>query len=56
MTIITKRQRTRLYIYKKQKNCKTVIYKIPTLCKKQDNFRYAFIYKNIDTLHYAIFH
>ena len=31
------------------------IKKIKKLCKKQDNFRYIFIYKKQDTLRYAIF-
>ena len=36
----------RLYIYTKSQ----------TIRKKQDNFRYAFIYKQLDTLRYTIFH
>ena len=36
--------------------CDALIYKELTLRKKQDNFRYVFIYKNSDTLRYAIFH
>ena len=30
--------------------------KIQALFKKHDNFQYVFIYKNPDTLRYAIFH
>ena len=30
--------------------------KNPDPSKKQDNFRYVFIYKNPNTLRYAIFH
>ena len=30
--------------------------KCKTLCKKHDNFRYGFIYKNQDTLIYTTFH
>ena len=30
--------------------------KTQTLRKKQDNLRYVFMFKNPDTLHYAIFH
>ena len=48
---------TFLYINKKQNNPETLLYtKSRTLRKKQDNFRYVFIYKNPDTLSYAIFH
>ena len=50
MTPISKRQRDCFYIYKKQENCETFLYKkIHTLFKKQDSFRYDFIYKNPDT-------
>ena len=45
-----------IYIYK-QKNCETFIYtKSLTFRKKQVNFRYIFIHKSHDTLHYAILH
>ena len=45
-----------IYIYK-AKNGETFLYtKIQTLCKKQDNLRYVFIYKNLDTFRYASFH
>ena len=55
MTAISKRQRARFYIYKKQKNCKMFLYtKSPTIFKNQDNSRYVFIYKKEDTLRYAI--
>ena len=58
MTIISKIQRARLYIYSKGKeNCETFLCtKSQTLCKKQDNLRHVFIYKNPDTLRYAVFH
>ena len=55
ITAIIKRQRACLYIYKKQKNAKPFYTKSQTLFKKQDNFRHVFIYKNPDTLRYAIF-
>ena len=56
MTTNSKRQRERLYIYKNGKKCETFLYsKSQTLCKKRDNFCYVFIYKNPDTLCYAIF-
>ena len=39
------------------KKLKTFSYtKSKKLCKNQDNLRYVFIYKNPDTLRYAIFH
>ena len=57
MTAIRETQRARFYIYKREKNCETFLYtKSQTLCKKQDNLRYVFIYKKPDTLPYAIFH
>ena len=57
MTAISEIQRTRFDIYKRAKKCKTFLYKkCQTLCKKQDNSRYVFIYKKQDTLRYAIFH
>ena len=57
MTTISERRRACLDIYKMQKKCETFLYtKIQALCKKQDNLPYVFIYKNPDTLHYAIFH
>ena len=46
-----------VFIYpRNQKNRNVIIYKKPTLFKKQDNFRYVFIYKKLVTLSYAIFH
>ena len=51
-----KRACTFLFI-QKAKNWETFLYKkSKTLCKKQDNFYYVFIYKKQDTLSYAIFH
>ena len=45
------------YIYtKRENNCARFLYKSQTLFKKQDNFRYVFIYKKQDTLRDAIFH
>ena len=41
MTAISKRQHACSYIKKSEKTAKRYIYKIPTLCKKQDNFRYV---------------
>ena len=49
MTAIIERQRERLYT-QKAKNCEIFLYtKSQTLFKKLDNFRYVFIYKNLDT-------
>ena len=58
MTAISERQRARFYIYiqKSKTIAKRFYAKSQTLRKKQDNFRYVFIYKNQDTLCYAIFH
>ena len=42
MTTISEIQRTRFYIYQKQKNVKCFNTKSQTLCKKQDNLRYIF--------------
>ena len=56
MTAISERQSARFYICKNPKKCETFLYAKPqTFCKKQDNFRYVFIYKKQDTLRYAIF-
>ena len=45
------------YIYIKQKNCVMFLYtKGQTICKKQDNWRYVFIHRELDSLRYAIFH
>ena len=46
-----------LYI-QKAKHCETFIYKYkkPDTFEKQDNLRYIFIYKNQDTLRYAVLH
>ena len=56
MTTIIERQRTRLYT-QKEKNCETFLSKkSQTVFKKQDNFRYVFIYKKRYTLRYWIFH
>ena len=46
-------------INKKHETLRYVTFKYTksqTLSKKQDHFRYVFIYKNLDTLRYAIFH
>ena len=57
MTDIRKRQHARFYIYRKQKNFKRfILKKTRHFSKKQDNFRYVFIYKKHDTLRYGIFH
>ena len=57
ITAIIKRQRAHFNIYKNQKKFRNVSYKkSQTLCKKQENFRYVFIYKNQDTLYSTIFH
>ena len=58
MTLISERQRARLYINKKQKNIRNIyIYtKTQTLFRKQDNLRYVFIHNNPKTLGYAIYH
>ena len=49
LTILYKKHDTLHYV--------TFLYtKIQTLSKKQDNLRSVFIYKNTDTLRYAIFH
>ena len=57
MNVISERQRAHLYIYKKQKNYEKFLYtKSLTLCNKQDNYCYVFIYKKQDNLRYAIFH
>ena len=46
-----------IYIHKKENPPETFWYtKIQTFLKKQDNLRYVFIYKNLKTLRYAIFH
>ena len=52
------RKTTCTFIYiQKAKKCETFIHtKSQILCKKQDNFHYAFIYKKTDTLRYVIFH
>ena len=47
------------FIHKKHDTlyyCTFLYKKIQTLRKKQDNLRYVFMFKNLDTLHYAIFH
>ena len=58
MITISKRQCPCSYIYKKQKIAKSLyIYaKKQTPFKKQDNLRYVFIYKKLDTFRHAIFH
>ena len=54
-SVHTKKERRRYT--KSSKNCETCIYKnIQTLRKNQENFHYIVIYKNPDTLFYAIFH
>ena len=55
MTPISKRQRARLNIYKKQKKIKHLyIYrKSETLCKKHDNLRYIIIHKKPYNLRYV---
>ena len=58
MTPIGERQRAR-FIYTKSKKIAKCLYiytKSQTLCKKQDNLRNFFIYKNPDTLRYPISH
>ena len=57
ITAISKIQNARFYISKNEKQFETFLYtKSQTLCKKKDNSHYIFICKNIDILHYAIFH
>ena len=54
-SVHTKKERRRYT--KSSKKCETCIYKnIQTLRKNQENFHYIVIYKNPDTLFYAIFH
>ena len=56
MTAISRKQRARFYMYKKQKNYRMFLYtKRHTLCQKQDNYRCVFMYKKQDTLRYAVF-
>ena len=45
-----------LFIYTKRKLEKHFYTRCQTLVKKQDNYRYFFIYKKQDTLRYTIFH
>ena len=54
MTNICKRQRSRLYIYTKRKNCKTFIYKNPDTLQKARQFALRFIWK-IQTLNVTQF-
>ena len=57
MTPIIERQRARLNIYIKQKNCETIyIYKNQDTLQKQDNLPYVFIQNKSYTLRYAIFY
>ena len=55
MTAISERQRSCVYIYKKQNNAKLLYKKRHTFFKKQDNVRYVYLYKKQDTLLYAVF-
>ena len=49
--------RSSLQYIQKEKQSETFLYtKRPTLFKKHDNLRNVFIYKNPDTLRYAVFH
>ena len=56
MTAISRKQRARFYMYKKQKKYRMFLYtKRHTLYQKQDNSRCVFMYKKQDTLRYAVF-
>ena len=56
MNTIHERQRSRFYIYKKEKFAKLLyIYKNPEIIQNQNHFRRVCIYKNSDTLRNAIF-
>ena len=56
MTAISERLCARFYMYKEKIIVKRFIYKKPDTFLKARQFLFSFIYKNIDTLHYAIFH
>ena len=58
MNAISERQRASLYIYKKAKKMRNVlyIYKNPDTFQKARKFPFGFIYKKPDTLRYTVFH
>ena len=57
MTTPSAKDIVHIFLYTKSKKMRNLLHtKKQTLRKKQENFRYVFIYKNQETLRYAIFH